>query len=87
MRPQEAAKGTTKRISLGGIQGVSATPIDVDIPAGVDSGQTIQVPAPAPNAPGGRLRVLLRVEVEPHPLFRVSAARALSTPVAGGGAG
>lgn len=50
---------------------MSATPIDVDIPAGVDSGQTIQVPAPAPNAPGGRLRVLLRVEVEPHPMFRV----------------
>ncbi|GBF98383.1 molecular chaperone [Raphidocelis subcapitata] len=66
----EAAKGATKRISLGGIAGVSAAPIDIDIPAGVDSGQTIQVPAPAPDAPGGRLRVLLRVEVEPHPLFQ-----------------
>jgi hypothetical protein len=42
-RPQEAAKGTTKRISLAGIAGVSGSPIDVDIPAGVDSGQTIQV--------------------------------------------
>jgi hypothetical protein len=41
--PQEAAKGTTKRISLAGIAGVSGSPIDVDIPAGVDSGQTIQV--------------------------------------------
>jgi molecular chaperone DnaJ len=29
-----------------------------------------QVPAPAPEAPGGRLRVLLRVEVEDHPLFQ-----------------
>jgi hypothetical protein len=34
-------------------------------------GDALQVPAPAPNAPGGRLRVLLRVEVEPHPLFQV----------------
>lgn len=42
-RPQEAARGTTKRISLAGIDGVSNSPIDVDIPAGVDSGQTIQV--------------------------------------------
>lgn len=41
--PQEAAKGTTRRINLGGIQGLSSTPIDVDIPAGIDSGQTIQV--------------------------------------------
>ncbi|KIY91469.1 Chaperone protein dnaJ [Monoraphidium neglectum] len=70
--PQEAAKGTTKRISLAGIQGVSSAPLDVDIPAGVDSGQTIQarVPASAPGAPGGRMRILLRVEVEPHPLFQ-----------------
>ncbi|KAI8464038.1 MAG: HSP40/DnaJ peptide-binding protein [Monoraphidium minutum] len=66
----EAAKGTTKRVSMAGIHGVSAAPLDVDIPAGIDSGQTIQVPAPAPNAPGGRMRILLRVEVEPHPLFR-----------------
>ncbi len=69
----EAAKGTTKRINLGGVAGVSPAPLDVDIPAGIDSGQTIQVPAPAPNAPGGRMRVLLRVEVEPHPLFQVRA--------------
>lgn len=44
--PQEAAKGTTKRISLAGISGVSAAPLDVEIPAGVDSGQTIQVRRP-----------------------------------------
>jgi hypothetical protein len=32
-----------------------------------------QVPASAPGAPGGRMRILLRVEVEPHPLFQVWA--------------
>ena len=71
----EAAKGATKRVSLGGLGGgAAAAPIEVEIPAGVDSGEAIQVQASVPNAPGGRLRVLLRLEVDPHPLFQREGA-------------
>jgi hypothetical protein len=54
--PQEAAKGTTKRISLAGIQGVSSAPLDVNIPAGVDSGQTIQARVSVWGRAGGSFR-------------------------------
>jgi DnaJ-class molecular chaperone len=66
-------------VSLAGIPGASAEPIEVEIPAGVSSGETISVPAAAPGAPGGRIRVLLRVEVEPHPLFRREGAHVHTT--------
>jgi hypothetical protein len=40
---QEAAKGTRKRVDLSRVLGMQIPPVDVDIPAGVDSGQQIQV--------------------------------------------
>jgi hypothetical protein len=38
--------------------------------AGIDTGSTIQVTTPSGGANAPRMRVLLRVEVESHPVFR-----------------
>ncbi|WIA33737.1 hypothetical protein OEZ86_006853 [Tetradesmus obliquus] len=64
----EAAKGTRKRVDLSRVLGMQIPPVEVDIPAGVDSGQQIQVAAPLVEKQ--RVNVLFRIEVEPHPQFQ-----------------
>ncbi|KAK9803197.1 hypothetical protein WJX73_001600 [Symbiochloris irregularis] len=73
----EAAKGAHKSFTFGGSrmgsQFIPKKTVEVDIPAGVDEGTHLQVtgqgmPAQAKNGRAGNL--ILRLSVEPHPLFK-----------------
>jgi DnaJ-class molecular chaperone len=63
----DAVKGARKRLNL-----PDGRTLDVDIPAGIDSGQTIRLkgqggPGLGGGPPGD---ALIEIEVEPHPVFR-----------------
>jgi DnaJ-class molecular chaperone len=64
----EAVKGTKRRITLGGVRGAAGSTVDLDIPAGIDSGDQIQIETMF--GPKQRVRVAVPIEVEPHPVFR-----------------
>lgn len=73
----EAVKGAKKALRLAGVPGMRAeSALDVEIPAGVAPGDQIELQVPIETADragrrqAGRARVVLNVEVEPHPLFR-----------------
>ena len=59
----EAAAGGTRRIQIDGRS------LDVSIPAGIDSGQTIRLRGQAQSAAGAG-DVLITVRIAPHPSFR-----------------
>lgn len=40
---QEAAQGTKKKVDLSKVMGTQIPPVEIEIPAGIDSGQQIQV--------------------------------------------
>ncbi|GAX73970.1 hypothetical protein CEUSTIGMA_g1420.t1 [Chlamydomonas eustigma] len=64
----EAVKGTKRRITLGGVRGAAGSTVDLDIPAGIDSGDQIQIETTF--GPKQRVRVAVPIEVEPHQIFR-----------------
>lgn len=65
----EAVNGTSKRIDLGGMgRQLGVGPITVDIPPGVETGQTLDVVPPG-QPKGQKVRLQLRIEVEEHPQF------------------
>lgn len=63
----DAVKGARKRLNL-----PDGRVLDVDIPAGIDSGQTIRLKGQGGAGIGGGPAgdALIEIEVEPHPLFR-----------------
>ena len=65
----EAARGTTRRLSLPG-----DSTLDVRIPAGIDSGQQIRLKgkgeADRTGGPAGD--ALIEIQVEPHPIYKRS---------------
>jgi len=62
----EAAKGTSRRVHL-----PTGKDVEVKIPAGLTSGQTIRLKGQGLSGPGGTGDVLITVTVAPHPLFTV----------------
>jgi len=69
----EAVRGTSRRVQLGQLmRGVQPPPIDVNIPAGVDNGDQVEVAINLPGKRGGTstTRLAIPIEVEPHPVFR-----------------
>jgi molecular chaperone DnaJ len=50
------------------VPGQKPTTVKVDIPAGIDSGQTIQIPVPA-GRQGPHMTLLMNVQVLPHKVF------------------
>eukprot|EP00798_Chlamydomonas_sp_ICE-L_P021481 gene21481-28456_t len=65
----DAIKGTKKRIGIPGMKGKSGSHMDIDIPAGVDSGDQIEVQV-AMEGRRQRVRLTIPIDVEPHPVFR-----------------
>ena len=65
----EAARGTTRRLSLPG-----DSTLDVRIPAGIDSGQQIRLKGKgeADRAGGPAGDALIEIQVEPHPIYKRS---------------
>ncbi len=65
----EAARGTTRRLSLPG-----DSTLDVRIPAGIDSGQQIRLKGKGEEDPTGGPAgdALIEIQVEPHPIYRRS---------------
>ncbi|EWY39927.1 molecular chaperone DnaJ [Skermanella stibiiresistens SB22] len=63
----DAAKGARKRLTL-----PDGRTLDVDIPAGIDTGQTVRLKGQgSPGLGGGPPGdALIRIEVETHPVFR-----------------
>jgi DnaJ-class molecular chaperone len=63
----DAVKGARKRLNL-----PDGRALDVDIPAGIDSGQTIRLKGQGGAGIGGGPAgdALIEIDVEPHPLFR-----------------
>ncbi len=57
---QEAVRGTRRRLDLRQL-GIT-TPMEVDIPAGIENGHTLQLAAPLPGG-RGRARILAQVQV------------------------
>lgn len=62
----EVAKGTTRRVHL-----PTGKDVEVRIPAGLSSGQTIRLKGQGLPGPGGAGDVLITVTVAPHPMFAV----------------
>lgn len=61
---QEAVKGTKRKVGLGGLRGAANTAVDIDIPAGVDTGDQIQIETSlGPRQPRVRLAVPIEVGV------------------------
>jgi len=79
---EEAARGGVRELTLPSPGGGEPRRIKVNLPRGVLAGQSIRVPGQGGGgrgaAPSGDL--LLRVELEPHPRFRISG-RDLATTV------
>ncbi|UEM22655.1 DnaJ domain-containing protein [Skermanella mucosa] len=63
----DAAKGSRKRLTL-----PDGRTLEVEIPAGIDSGQTVRLKGQGgPGLGGGPAGdALIRIEVDPHPVFR-----------------
>lgn len=64
----EACKGVRKPIDLSRLTGMQMPPVEVDIPPGLNTGQTIQVKAQVPGKQQA-INIMLAIEVEPHPQF------------------
>lgn len=65
----EAIKGTKRRVSMpSGGPRVSSSPMDIDIPPGVENGDQVQIEVFL--GPRQKMRVAVPIEVEPHPVFR-----------------
>lgn len=64
----EACKGVRKPVDLSRLVGMQMPPVEVDIPPGLNTGQTIQVKAQLPGKPQA-INIMLAIEVEPHPQF------------------
>jgi DnaJ-class molecular chaperone len=63
---EEAATGATKRLTL-----PNGKSLDVNIPAGIDTGQTVRLKGQGGPEPGGQAGdALIEVKVRPHPVFR-----------------
>ncbi|MGE4062015.1 MAG: DnaJ C-terminal domain-containing protein [Rhodospirillaceae bacterium] len=63
---EEAVIGATKRLTL-----PSGKSLDVNIPPGIDTGQTIRLKGQGAPGPGGQAGdALIEVKVRPHPGFR-----------------
>lgn len=62
----EAALGGKKRVNFS-----DGRTVEIAIPAGIDSGQTLRLRGQGPRGPRGAARadIYLEIEVEPHPLF------------------
>jgi DnaJ-class molecular chaperone len=65
----EAAKGTARRVHL-----PTGKDVEVKIPAGLTSGQTIRLKGQGLPGPGGAGDVLITVTVAPHPVFTVDGS-------------
>jgi DnaJ-class molecular chaperone len=63
----EAARGGTRRVTL-----ADGRSIDITVPAGIESGQTLRLRGQGPRAPLGVSPgdLYLAIEVEPHPFFQ-----------------
>jgi len=70
----EAVQGTKKRINLGGMPGMPSNVVDVDIPAGIDNGDQIEVQVNLSTRRASRSRLSIPIEVEPHPVFQRQGA-------------
>ncbi|KAG1666543.1 hypothetical protein FOA52_014440 [Chlamydomonas sp. UWO 241] len=57
------------RIGLAGLRGAAASTVDIDIPAGVDTGDQIQIETSL-GPRQQRVRLAVPIEVESHPVFR-----------------
>ncbi|KAG2446558.1 hypothetical protein HYH02_008545 [Chlamydomonas schloesseri] len=69
----EAVNGTRKSVQIGVRQGATKT-VDLDIPAGVDTGDVletqVELPTPGRRTASAKMTVSFPIEVMPHPKFR-----------------
>jgi len=65
----EAAHGVSRRIAL-----PSGKDLEVKIPAGITSGQTVRLKGQGMSGPGGTGDVLITVTVAPHPAFTLDGS-------------
>ncbi len=69
---EEAYAGTTREVSVPAADGRGSRTLRVKIPAGVQPGQQIRLAGQGSPGPGGRRGDLyLKVEIAPHPRFRL----------------
>jgi len=57
-------------VQLGLRGGGQPGPVDINIPAGVDTGDQIEVQLAGGGQKRTSMRVAIPIEVEPHPIFR-----------------
>lgn len=62
------------QLGLGARAGAQQGPIDINIPAGVDTGDQIEVQLAGGGGKRPAMRIAIPIEVEPHPVFRCGAA-------------
>lgn len=72
---QESVKGTARRVQMGLRGGGQPGPVDLNIPPGVDTGDTIEVQLAGTGQRRASMRVAIPIEVEPHPIFRCTRLR------------
>jgi DnaJ-class molecular chaperone len=65
----DAARGSKKRVTM-----PDGRSLDINIPAGVDSGQTLRLRGQGEPGPGGNGDVYVEVTVTPHPIFERDGA-------------
>ena len=63
----EAAKGSRQTLRWRSPEGPRS--LEVDVPAGVDSGNNLRVPGQGEEGPGGRGNLYVQITVPPHPIF------------------